>query len=100
MNEAKFTKGQWELDDEGYVVTDLGDDSCEIICDMMFEGDKSDSELANAALITTAPYLYKEIERDIHHLQVRIREAKSPLKEHLAIELVRKTMLLEEARGE
>ena len=67
MTKEKFTQGNWELDDDGHVVIDLGDDVWEIICDMC--DPLNEEEEANASLITAAPEMYNMLKDFVAYVE-------------------------------
>lgn len=110
MSEAKFTKGEWQLeeadfDGEFLLTTQQRMDNSQVeilTIDTSYLGDIGQEQKANAHLIAAAPEMYDEIECDINGLIKLLQSLDRYSNDYLfySSELERKQQLLAKARGE
>jgi hypothetical protein len=103
--ETKFTKGPWATypDDDGDYIVAIG--SMAFVMPSTFSGlftaRQGDAEsVANAYLISSAPDMYGEIQRDIDRIDTILLVKSGFINEPLIAERCRKVALLAKARGE
>ena len=109
MSETKFTGGEWTIDHRGNIWSEGGEGTTKIcdMRDMPYQSSiyRQKTELehkSNANLISKAPAMYREIEKDVENLKSLLCDMNPNSLGFAATvrKIDRKTKLLTKARGE